>query len=118
MLTYKDLLNKPICVYLRSSAVRDFDMYSLHRIPIGAPNSQKYLYLSSYEFVLSSLSIFYLALCSLCSSAVNNQFTAKIAENAKLGGNALCELCALCGEIFTLRLSLHAGHGGIDVSHA
>ncbi len=53
------------------SAVRDFDTYSLPRLPIGAPDSLKYLNLSSYEFVLSSLFIFHPALRSLCSSAVN-----------------------------------------------
>jgi hypothetical protein len=52
------------------SAVRDIDTHSLHRIPIGAPNSLKYLNLSSYEFVLSSLFIFHPALRPLCSSAV------------------------------------------------
>ncbi len=55
----------------RSSAVRYFDMHSLRRIPIGAPNSQKYLIQSSYEFVLSSLFIFNHAWHSLRSSAVN-----------------------------------------------
>ena len=54
---------QPICVHLRSSAVRDFDTHSLHRI--------KYLTLSSYEFVLSSLFIFHLAVSSLLSSAIN-----------------------------------------------
>ena len=49
----------------RSSAVRDFDMHSLHRILIGAPNSIKYLAQSSYQFVLSSLFIFHHALRSL-----------------------------------------------------
>jgi hypothetical protein len=39
----------------RSSAVNISDKLSLHRIPIGAPNSIKYLAQSSYEFVLSSL---------------------------------------------------------------
>ncbi len=46
---------KPICVHLRSSAVRDLETHSLPRITIGAPDSLKYLALSSYEFVLSSL---------------------------------------------------------------
>ena len=64
-------MKQPICVHLRSSAVRDFDTHSLPRMPIGAPDSLKYLALSSYEFVLSSLFIFHLALRSLRSSAVN-----------------------------------------------
>ncbi|MGB8215770.1 MAG: hypothetical protein WCE94_00550 [Candidatus Methanoperedens sp.] len=60
-----------ICVHLRSSAVHDFDMHSLRWLPIGAPDSINYLAQSSYEFVLSSLFMFNIALRSLHSSAVN-----------------------------------------------
>jgi len=45
---------------------------SLHRIPIVAPDSIKYLAQSSYEFVLSSLFIFHPALRSLRSLRLMN----------------------------------------------
>jgi hypothetical protein len=44
-----------ICVHLRSSAVNISDKLRLPRLPIGAPDSIKFLPQSSYEFVLSSL---------------------------------------------------------------
>ncbi len=66
-----EIMKQPICVYLRSSAVYIFDKMRLQWLPIGAPDYLKYLKLSSYEFVLSSLFISHLALRSLRSSAVN-----------------------------------------------
>ncbi len=61
-----------ICVYLRSSAVYISDKLRLHRFPIGAPNSVKYLAQSSYEFVLSSLFIFTRCFAFPVCFAVNN----------------------------------------------
>ncbi len=54
-----------ICVHLRSSAVNISDKLRLPRLSIGAPDSINYLAKSSYEFVLSSLFKFHLALRSL-----------------------------------------------------
>jgi len=63
------------------SAVRDFDTHSLPQLPIGAPNSLKYLILCSYEFVLSSLFILYPALRSWRTLRCLILFTA---EDAKI----------------------------------
>ncbi len=45
---------QPICVHLRSSAVRDFDIHSLHRIPIGAPGISESAEPSKQIYVQSS----------------------------------------------------------------
>ncbi len=66
-------MKQPICVHLRSSAVRFSVCNSLHRLPIGAPDSIKYLIQSSYEFVLSSLFMFRTALRSLRALRLLNQ---------------------------------------------
>jgi hypothetical protein len=56
-----------ICVHLRSYAVNISDKLRLSRLPIGAPDSIKFLSQSLYEFVLSSLFMFHNALRSLCA---------------------------------------------------
>ncbi len=66
------------------SAVRDFDTHSLARLPIGAPDSLKYLTLNSYEFVSSSLFIFHPALRSWRTLRCLILFTAEGAKDAKI----------------------------------